>query len=335
MTYLLFFHQKTSSKKLIAATILSVINKILITLPEFFFGLSIDVILNRQLLWITQWGITSNIHQLLVLVSCITVIWTLASIVYYFEMLLWQHYAQMLQHNVRIALYEQLQKHPIFSKKIGNSVSIINDDINQIEHFFRFAAHEAIHLVVGTLIIGGMYCYCAPLIALTALAPLPFVIILSMKFHKRLQLQFLLMRNQAGNLATHITQDLTAQKLQILTLEKESLRYHDLALTTAKINALFNPLINMVIAVGIIGTLLISGYYTLQGQLSPGVFSIIFLQTQRLLWPFARTAQIIDAYERTIACALRIKALMETPLEPVTPEPEMAQKKVPPLQQHP
>jgi ATP-binding cassette subfamily B protein len=335
---LLSLSKHTSSKKLVVATALSILNKILITLPEFFFGLAIDVILNTQQPLLTNLGVTGNSHQLIFLAGCIALIWLLASLVYYFEILIWQGYAQALQHNLRMHLYACLQKHPVLPKKIGNVVSIINDDINHIEHFFRFAAHEAIHLIVGTLIIGGIYFYCAPLIGIIALVPLPFVVMLSIQFHNKLQLQFLLIRNQAGTIATHITQDLTAEKLESLKLEKESLRYHDIALATAHTNALFNPLINMVIAVGIIGTLLVSGYYTLQGQLSPGMFSIIFLQTQRLLWPFARTAQLIDAYERTVACVVRIKALMEAPAETFTdtvPENELAQKKVPPLQQHP
>ena len=323
----------TSPKKLIAATTLSILNKILITLPEFFFGLAIDVVLNAHQPMLTQWGIIGNNHQLVFLASCIAVIWFLASLVYYFEMLLWQGYVQKLQHTLRMKVYACLAQHPTLPKKIGNAVSIINDDINHIEHFFRFAAHEAIHLVVGTLIIGGIYFYCAPLIGIIALVPLPFVVILSVQFHNKLQLQFLLVRNQAGTLATHITQDLTAEKLQDMKLEQESLRYHDIALATAKTNALFNPLINMVIAVGIIGTLLVSGYYTLQGQLTPGMFSIIFLQTQRLLWPFARTAQLIDAYERTAACLARIKALMEMPAESFS-QSTPAQKKVPPFEQH-
>lgn len=316
----------TSPKKLIVATSLSILNKILITLPEFFFGLAIDVVLNTQHPVLTSLGIIGNNHQLLFLAGCIAIIWFLASLVYYFEILVWQSYTQNLQHTLRMKLYACLAKHPTLPKKIGNAVSTINDDINHIEHFFRFAAHEAIHLVVGTLIIGGIYFYCAPLIGIIALVPLPFVIILSLQFHNKLQLQFLLIRNQAGALATHITQDLTSEKLHALELEKESLRYREIALATAKTNALFNPLIHMVIAVGIIGTLLVSGYYTLQGYLTPGMFSIIFLQTQRLLWPFARTAQLIDAYERTVACIMRIKALMEAPVEGV-PEsmPEMTQ----------
>lgn len=330
MPNLFFLQRYASSKKLVVATALSILNKILITLPEFFFGLAIDVVLNQQQSWLAYWGIVQSIHQLLFLASCIAFIWLAASLVYYFEMLVWQGYTQELQHNVRIKLYECLALRRVLPEKIGNTVSILNDDINHIEHFFRFAAHEALHLVVGTLIIGSIYFYCAPLIGFIAVIPLPFVVLLSIQFHKKLQLQFLLVRNQAGALATHITQDITTEKLNPLELEKESLRYHDCALATAKTNALFNPLINMVIAVGIIGTLLVSGHYTLQGHLTPGMFSIIFLQTQRLLWPFARTAQLIDAYERTAACIARIKTLME-----VEVELEVTQKKVPPFEQHP
>lgn len=293
------------------AVIYSVINKIVLILPEFFLGLAINVVLHSA--HESVWGITNPMQQLLFLIGMATLLWVIASIFHYLEGITWQRYAHETQHNIRIKMYNTLQELQYNNQlDTGNVVSIINDDINQIESCFRFAANDIIHLIVGTIIIGITYFYYAPLIALIALLPIPLIMYASWYFQKKLQVHYLITRNQAGRLAGHITDVLHNRTFDPLNLEKDSLNYHNYALEAAHINSLINPIINNLIAFSCMVTIAVSGYYVFHGHLLTGTFSIIVLQTQRLLWPFARTAQIIDSFERTAASLLRIETLIKS-----------------------
>lgn len=309
-----YTHGALRSPQACKAIAYSVLNKIILTLPEFFLGMAINVVLNAPSSFLTEWGINSCADQLVLLAVFTVALWSLSSLFYYLESIAWQTLAQKLQHTLRLTAYKKIQHQRAkeFDKEtIGNHVAILNDDINQIESFFRFAANDSIHLVVGTIMIGCTYLYYSPLIAGIALLPLPLVIFLSFKFQKKLQLNYLLTRNQAGKVATHLTNALQNNAFDETVLEQESFAYQQQALQAARTNAIVNPVINIIIACGFMITIGVSGYLVLIGSLSAGTFSVITLQTQRLLWPFARTAQIIDAYERTAASALRIKSLIE------------------------
>lgn len=307
-----FIHHNINYKELSLAATCSSINKLLITLPEFFLGFAIDVVVHEQKPALVAWGLQTNIQQLIFFAACVTVVWLVSSLFYFLEIRSWQTCAQTLQHNVRLRLYNHIQQLDLTNENTGNVVAMVNDDVNNIEQFLRFSAHDTIHLAVGSLIITSIYCYYCPLVALVALLPLPLVVLLSFKFHQRLQCNYLMLRNQAGKLATHITDALTKKTFDDLELEKESLLYKQTALDVAQTNALFNPTICMILGLGTVGTLIISGSYALHGYISTGIFSMIFLQTQRLLWPFARMPQLIDAYESTMASLQRVAHLLQT-----------------------
>lgn len=304
-------HSNLRRQDLFLAALCSSINKLLITLPEFFLGVAIDVVLHERKAYLIPWGFTTNAHQLLFFAGCVASIWICSSVFYFLEIRYWQICAQMLQHNLRVTLYTHVSTIDLDAENTGNLVAIINDDVNNIEQFLRFSAHDTIHLIIGTAVIAGTYCYYCPFVALAAVVPLPIVLSLSFTFHRRLQFNYVMLRNQAGKLATQITHALTKKTFDLRSLEQESLAYQRTALEAAQTNALFNPSICLALGIGIIGTLVVSGWYTLHGTLSTGMFSIIFLQTQRLLWPFARLPQLIDAYESTMASLQRVNALFK------------------------
>jgi ATP-binding cassette, subfamily B, bacterial len=310
---LIFHHGKLQKKTIILAITLACANKFFSLLPEFFLGTALDLVTcNRTISLLARYNIPV-FQQLLILAACTVFAWLIAACLYYYELLAWQCSAQSLQHNLRMFLYNKVITSPFASLyEAGNIATTINEDINHLEKFFRFAAHDAIHLILGTIIIMSIFTFCAsPLIALTALLPLPIILILSRKLQKNLHQNYVDLRNQAGTIATIMTNSLAQQNNKTILFGQESFAYYNAALAAAQTNAFFNSCISMIIMIGILMTLLISGYLAFECIISPGLFSIILLQTQRLLWPFARTTQLIDAYEQAKASMKRIVKLWE------------------------
>ena len=68
----------------------------------------------------------------------------------------------------------------------GRLLSILNDDINQLERFLDQGANQIIQLFVTVLIIGGTMIFVAPKIALFAFFPIPIIFLGSIKFQRKL-----------------------------------------------------------------------------------------------------------------------------------------------------
>ena len=60
----------------------------------------------------------------------------------------------------------------------GNLVTILNDDINQLERFFDNGLHMIIHILTSTLLVGAIFLYLSWQIAILTFLPIPIIILL-------------------------------------------------------------------------------------------------------------------------------------------------------------
>lgn len=321
-------YARAEKKLALLASLCSIINKFFDIFPEILIGVAIDVIINKQHSFIAQFGIVNELSQLLIIAFLTIIIWSLESIFEYLHGILWRKLAQKIQHTLRTDVYNHVQNLDMSyhtKTESGNLIAIINDDINQIERFFDFSINELLHLISGSLIIGGIFFYLAPLIAFVALAPLPLILYLSFYFQKKLEKRYAKIREKAGKLASYIARNIagietiksyTSEKHELNIIKKKSSEYQNACYNATKVSAAFTPIVRMAVALGFITTLVLGGYYTLSGTLAISAYSIMVFQTQRLLWPFTRLAQITDMYERTMASVRRVFSVLQQPTKP-------------------
>ena len=80
-------------------------------------------------------------------------------------------------------------------------------------------------------------------------------------------------------------------------------------------SAAFTPLIRMAILCGFTATLLLGGWYTLEGSLAVGAYSVLVFMTQRLLWPLTRLGETFDLYQRAMASSTRVLDVLTSEIE--------------------
>ena len=134
----LFIYAKSYQKDVILASIYSSLNKIFDIMPEILIGIAIDTVVNKQNAILSKLGISSAKEQILFLGIITALIWILESFFEYLYSIKWRNIAQNLQHDLRMDLYSHIQKLDISyfeNKNTGNLLSILNDDVNQIERF--------------------------------------------------------------------------------------------------------------------------------------------------------------------------------------------------------
>jgi ATP-binding cassette subfamily B protein len=122
----------------IRASIYSILNKIFDIAPEVLIGVAVDSVVKQDKSWLASMG-AGDIRQQLVVLGVLTfLIWSFESLFEYLLSVNWRNLAQTVQHHLRLDTYNHVQHLDMAyfeDKSSGNLLSILNDDINQLERF--------------------------------------------------------------------------------------------------------------------------------------------------------------------------------------------------------
>ena len=275
-------------KDYIEAMVYSIINKVFDIMPEILIGIAVDTVVRKNQSWLGHWGIQTSMGQLSVLGFLTLCIWALESITEYRAVIGWRKLGQVIQHNLRVDAYSHIQKLPLsfFEKhSTGRLLSILNDDINQIERFVENGIHEIIQIILSTIIIGAIFFYVSPLLAILAILPIPFLIYGSFYFQGKLSHLFSRVREQASHINSKLTNNILgiftikcfhAEDLETVSLAKDSRAYQNANQEAIRFSSLITPIIRMGVLFGFTITLLYGGYLTLNGLIKVGSIAFLF-----------------------------------------------------------
>ena len=201
-------------------------------------------------------------------------------------------------------------------------MSVLSDDINQLERFLDIGANEILQVATTVVVIGLAFILLAPSVAWMAILPMPVVIWGSIRFQHLLMPYYAVIREQVGALNARLSNNLggimtikafTAEAYEVDQVARESAAYRQANRRAIRVSAAFVPLIRIVILVGFTATLLYGGMEAVEGRLSVGTYSVLVFLTQRLLWPLTRLGETLDQYQRAMASTNRVMGLLDTP----------------------
>ncbi|MEM7055423.1 MAG: ABC transporter ATP-binding protein [Bacteroidota bacterium] len=333
----LLLYMRPFRKDYLAATLYSFLNKLFDVMPEVLLGIAVNTVVQREHSWLANLGFHDLKIQLLLLGLMTLLAYGLESLFEYLLSIKWWYLAQLVQHNFRMEAFNHVQRSTMaaFSKqKVGNLLSILNDDINQLERFLEEGIDEIIEVIATTLFVGSIFLFVVPQIALFAILPIPFIIYGIFYFQKKLSSFYLAVRKKAGSLGTRLAnslfglltvKSLVAENIEEAKLEEASLAYKEANLKAIRWGALLVPIIRFAILSGFLVTLIYGGLLTMEKKLDVGAYSTLIFLTQRLLWPFADMAEIMINFQRVMASTRRLLDLFHLPLE-ASPSTELPLK---------
>ena len=311
-------------RRIILAAAGSILNKIFDLAPPALIGAAVDVVVQQEDSLIAGLGFPDARTQLIVLAGFTFLIWVLESLFQYLYDVLWRNIAQTLQHQLRVDTYQHVQSLELTfyeDRSTGGLMSILNDDINQLERFLDIGANDILQVVTTVLVIGGIFFWVAPSVAWMALLPMPLIIWGSIRFQKLLAPKYARVREMVGFLNGQLSNNLsgiatiksfTAEDYEVNRIKRLSDRYRENNREAIRFSSAFVPLIRMVIVSGFIAILIFGGQLALEGALAVGAYSVLVFITQRLLWPLTRLGNTLDLYQRAMASIDRIFNLLDT-----------------------
>ena len=310
----------------ITAVTCSLLNKLFDLAPPALIGLAVDVVVRGQQSLLAEFGIQSVSQQLWVLALLTFVIWAAESLFEYLYDVLWRNLAQTTQHRLRLEAYDHLQQLELAffeQDSSGRLMTVLNDDINQLERFLDRGANQILQLITTVLVVGIGMAIVAPEVALFAYLPIPVILLGSLRFQRQLAPRYREVRARAGDLASRLANNLggmltiksfTAEPLELQRLQAESLAYLESNGRAIRLSAAFIPLIRFAILFAFVAILLVGGFQALSGQLAVGTYSVLVFITQRLLWPLTTLGRTLDEYQRSMASTQRVLDLIDTPI---------------------
>ncbi|MGB3308982.1 MAG: ABC transporter ATP-binding protein [Nodosilinea sp.] len=305
----------------------SILNTIFDLAPPYLIGIAIDVVTNNESSLIARTGITSISGQLAVLSALTFLVWSLESLTQYIYATLWRNLAQNLQHDMRIDTYSHLQSQDLSyfeDRSTGDLLSILNDDINQLERFLNTGVHNLLRFFTTVIWVGTTFLVLAPGVSWFAMLPIPFVLWGSIAFQRRLAPRYAQVRDKAGLISGRLANNLsgiatiksfTAEGYEYDRVTQDSDAYRYANRRAIALSAAFIPLIRIVILVGFTAMLFLGGMAVADGTLSAGTYGFMVFIVQRLLWPFTQLSEIMDEYQRAMASVRRVMGILDTPVE--------------------
>lgn len=308
------------------ATICSFLNKLFDLAPPALIGIAVDVVVKHEDSIIAQWGVKDVFWQLAVITLLSAIVWALESIFEYAYDYLWRNLAQNIQHDLRLEAYSHLQELELGyfeERSTGGLISILNDDINQLERFLDGGANDVIQVITTVIIIGAAFFAASPTVAVLSMLPIPFIVWGSIAFQNRLAPLYADVREKVSFLNGQLSNNLsgittiksfTSEDYEADRIAAQSEAYRQSNRRAIVLSAAFIPLIRIVIFLGFIATLFLGGLEVVAGRLSVGTYSVLVFLTQRLLWPLTRLGDTLDQYQRAMASTNRAMNLLDTPI---------------------
>ncbi len=320
----LFQHAGAYRAQVAWASLFSVLNKLFDVLPEVLIGVAVDVVVSRKNSFFSRFGLVEPEQQLIALAALTVLVWVLESAFEYLYAVRWRNLAQNLQHDLRMESYAHVQRLELswFERtRTGNLMSVLNDDINQLERFLNGGANDLIQVVTGTVLVGAVFFTLTTDIAVLALLPIPLIVYGAFWFQARLASRYARVREAAGAMNARLNNNLlgiatikayAAEDYEARRIHDSSHEYRTANAIAIRLSAAITPVIRMAILAGFTVTLLYGGFLALRGELGVGSYSVLVYLTQRLLWPMTRLADMSDLYQRSMASVERVLDLLGT-----------------------
>jgi ATP-binding cassette, subfamily B, bacterial len=214
----------------------------------------------------------------------------------------------------------------------GQLMSRSSSDLNQVQSFVVMIPLTVSHLALIVTVVVVLF-LTDPLLAVVALAPLPFINWTARRFSQTIHPAVLAVQAEQAQLATVVEETVAgirvvkgfgAEPVQAAKLRAEADDIRQVSLEAARVRARFLPAIDLLPSLGLIAVLGVGGYRVLDGALTIGALVAFNFYVALLVWPLRTIGMTIAFGQRAAAALERVHEVLGTVpevLDPATPQP--------------
>jgi ATP-binding cassette subfamily B protein len=238
-------------------------------------------------------------------------------------------FSNRVQHAVRVETYRAMQRLDMAffdDKQTGQVMSILNNDVRNLRSFLDSTVGGAIQLVVTVLGIAGVLFWLNAGLAAVTLVAVPLLAAFTLWFSRAIRVRYRALREAVGALNTRLENSLSGieviktaatEAYEADRVEASSRTYLERSLDVVRLDAFYNPTMDLLAGLSFVATFVLGGYWLLvgtppfmSGDLLVGEFVTFLFLTQRFVDPLAGVGRIVNSYENARASGERVFGLV-------------------------
>jgi ATP-binding cassette subfamily B protein len=209
----------------------------------------------------------------------------------------------------------------------GQLMSRASSDLLQIQGFVVMIPITASNLAMVMAIVVILFVQ-QPMLALIALAPLPFLNVLATRFSRRIHPAVLAVQQEQAQLATVVEESVSgvrvikgfgAHEVTAARLQKEADDIRTVSLQAARVRSAFLPALDLLPSLGLLAVLAVGGHRVLDGQMTRGQILEFMQYIGLLIFPLRNLGMTVAFGQRAAAALLRVNEVLSTDPEVADP----------------
>ncbi len=320
----------------ILGSISGLISRSMDLIPPLLLAVAIDAIFFDEqafnLPLVSQAALPDDVFwQFSLLIGLLVAIYILEAALLWLKNFAWGHLAIHIQHELRVDTFDAMQAMEMEffdNKQTGQVMSVLNNDVNQLEGFLRRNVDTGIRIFVAVF---GTFTAMMLLnwqLTLIAVVPIPLLAIASFYFVKIIKPKYVDVRSKVGRVNAQLENNVTGievvkaftnEDLEHDRIEAASQDHLDANWSAIKTRIKFFPTLNIITGIGYLLIFSVGGFWVVYGPygpftlaLSAGVLVAFLQYSQRFMWPMRQLGQIIDQYQYAEAAAQRVYGLIHS-----------------------
>lgn len=231
--------------------------------------------------------------------------------------------SRMIEYDLKNEIYDHYQKLSLsFYKrnKTGDLMNRISDDVSKVRMYLGPAILYSTSLFISISLIIPKMISVSPKLTLYALSPLPILVLAIYKVSSIMNVKSEIVQKQLSKLSS-VSQETFSGIRVIKSYAQEKYRanqfvdaaddYKRKSLDLVKVNALFFPLMILLIGLSTLFTIYIGGLEAIAGNIQVGDIATFVIYVNMLTWPVASLGWVTSIVQRAAASQQRINEFLK------------------------
>ena len=231
--------------------------------------------------------------------------------------------SRMIEFDLKNEIYDHYQRLSLsFYKrnKTGDLMNRISEDVSRVRMFLGPAILYSTNLIISIALIIPKMASISPKLTLYALSPLPILVVAIYKVSSVMNIKSEIVQRQLSKLSS-ISQETFSGIRVIKSYTQENFvqnQFMDAAqdykhknLDLVRVNALFFPLMILLIGLSTLFTIYIGGLEAIAGHIQVGDIATFVIYVNMLTWPVASLGWVTSIVQRSAASQKRINEFLQ------------------------
>ncbi|HEY3830626.1 MAG TPA: ABC transporter ATP-binding protein [Solirubrobacteraceae bacterium] len=228
-----------------------------------------------------------------------------------------------VEYDLRKRIYGHLQRLELGffdHQQTGQLMSRGTVDLQAVRFFLGYGLVFILQSVLTIVLAGAVMIAVEPKLGLIALAPVPFVIVISYRYGRRARPAIGEVQQRIAELTADAEENITGVRVvkafarearQLQRFRRSSGRVFEQAMVTTRLEATYNPVIGFLPQLGLAAVLLLGGQAVIHAHLTLGQFTSFYLYLNMLISPMRSLGVTLNLAQRATASGARIFQLLD------------------------